>query len=187
MSHNTSVCMHELCDVVYVQKTLRVSICNCADVAKKWLFLTVRMSPFLACSGRLSIVRPLRTVSSHFTSFSSSGGENLTTSFYFEIIAGLVKESTEFAPDITFTLSTWCLWLHIFHVNLCHSLQMSFPRLIFRYPSNWDWLMFLLFLFDCIILKTHAIYILLDLIILILKCNMMARIKCGSSQLNACG
>lgn len=88
------------------KKILRVPICNCADVLKKLLFLTVRMSPFLACSGRLSIVWPLRTVSSHFASFSSRSGENLTTSFYFEIIAGLVKESTEFAPDITFTLST---------------------------------------------------------------------------------
>lgn len=101
--------MHELCDVVFVQKILRISICNCADVSKKLLFLTVRMSPFLACSGRLSIVRPLTTVSSHSTSFDSSSGEKLTTSFYFEIIAGLVKENREFAPDITFTLSTRCL------------------------------------------------------------------------------
>lgn len=89
-----------------LKKILRVSICNCADVSKKLLFLTVRMSPFLACCGRLSIVRLFHLIQHLLI---QAVEKNLTTSFYFEIIAGLEKESTDFAPDITFTLSTRCL------------------------------------------------------------------------------
>lgn len=148
------------------KKILRVSICNCADVSKKLLFLTVRMSPFLACCGRLSIVRPFH-LTQHL--FDSSSGEKFDYLFLFW------DHSRPWEGE-----HRLCSWHNLYikysmpltpllDVNLCHSLKMVFSHDILLPVTlrilDFTFFFFLQFLSDSIAsYSIHTVHILLDFV-----------------------